>query len=65
MRTTRLDTPLCRCAYEEAFDELWQQTCLGRFSVTEVKERLLALQQRLDPRPAGAVTKAPPRQARG
>ena len=33
-------------AYEDAFDELWQQTCLGRLSVAEVKERLLALKQR-------------------
>lgn len=32
--------------YEDAFDEIWQQTCLGRFSVAEVKERLLALQER-------------------
>lgn len=65
MRTTRLDIPLCRCAYEEAFEELWQQTCLGRFSVTEVKEKLLALQQRFAPRPAGAVNEAPQRPARG
>ena len=32
--------------YEDAFDEIWQQTCLGRFSVAEVKERLLALKER-------------------
>jgi hypothetical protein len=65
MHTTHLDIPLCRCAYEEAFDELWQQTCLGRFSVAEVKERLLDLQERLAPRPAGGVNEAPPRPARG
>lgn len=35
-------------AYEDAFDEIWQQTCLGRFSVAEVKERLLALQERFN-----------------
>ena len=33
-------------AYEDAFDELWQQTCLGRFLVAKVKERLLALKKR-------------------
>jgi hypothetical protein len=33
-------------AYEDAFDELWQQTCLGRLSVADVKERLLALRER-------------------
>jgi predicted unusual protein kinase regulating ubiquinone biosynthesis (AarF/ABC1/UbiB family) len=35
-----------RLTYEEAFDELWQQTCLGRFSVAEVTEKLFALKQR-------------------
>ena len=32
--------------YEQAFEELWQQTCLGRFSVAEVKQRLHDLRER-------------------
>ncbi|WP_157266927.1 hypothetical protein [Azohydromonas aeria] len=35
-------------AYEDAFEELWQQTCLGRFSVAEVKDRLQRLRERFD-----------------
>ncbi|NML17783.1 hypothetical protein [Azohydromonas caseinilytica] len=32
--------------YEQAFEALWQQSCLGRFSVADVKERLHDLKER-------------------
>ena len=49
--------------YEDAFDEIWQQTCLGRFSVAEVKERLLALQERFNGPAAAGLLHGPHRQA--
>jgi hypothetical protein len=42
-------------AYEDAFDDLWQQTCLGRLSVAEVREQMLALKERF-----GASGPVPP-----
>ncbi len=49
--------------YEDAFDEIWQQTCLGRFSVAEVKERLQALQQRFNGPAAASLLHGPQRLA--
>jgi hypothetical protein len=54
-----------RDAYEEAFDELWQQTCLGRLSVAEMKERLLALQSRFRAPAAAPRFNGPQRPALG
>lgn len=52
-------------AYEAAFDEIWQQTCLGRFSVAEVRERLLALKVRFPSGTAGGFTELHPQRALG
>lgn len=49
--------------YEDAFDELWQQTCLGRLSVAEVKDRLLALKKRFSTPAAASLFSGPERQA--
>lgn len=51
--------------YEDAFDEIWQQTCLGRLSVAEVKERLLALQERFNGPAAASLRHGPQQRSAG
>lgn len=52
-------------AYEDAFEALWQQTCLGRFSVAEVKEQLLALRERFGGSAPGPLPELPGRLREG
>jgi hypothetical protein len=65
MTTYELDFDGRDSTYEAAFDELWQQTCLGRFSVAQMKERLLALQDRFRAPAAAPQFIGPQRQALG
>jgi hypothetical protein len=65
MTTHALDFDGRDATYEAAFDELWQQTCLGRFSVAEMKERLLALRDRFRAPAAAPLFNGPQRQALG